>query len=149
MSETPDSSVHRFRMEMPGILRYVRAARRFVLSVCRLAGVDEDSRDSIGLALTEILNNSIDHGDAGENGTPIEIDIDVRADSIRLVVTETGASGWDGPDMQRVQQDVEDPAPDDTQFRGRGLLLVCSLMDEMEVRSASNGGTVVEVLKHR
>lgn len=147
MAEGQDSSVHHFRMELPGIARYVRAARRFVLSVCRLAGVDEDARDSIGLALTEILNNSIDHGES--SATPIEVEIEVGDKSIRMVVTETSSSGWQGPDMQRIHDDVLQPTPDDTQFRGRGLLLVCSLMDDMQVRAADHGGTVVEVVKLR
>ncbi len=148
MEETRTSTVHSFRVVSPGTHRYVQSTRRFLISVCRLAGVDEEDRDSLGLALTEILNNSIDHGQLGEEH-PLETEIEIGPDKIRMVVTEGRPGTWDGPDMERVERDVQQPKPDETQFRGRGLLLVCSLMDEMNVRSASHGGTVVEVVKLR
>jgi anti-sigma regulatory factor (Ser/Thr protein kinase) len=133
---------------IPGRHRYVRSARRFIGSVCRVAGVEDAVRDPLGLALTEILNNAIDHGHA-VSGAPLDVELRVTADRVRLVVAETGSSGWAGVDLDRAMQEAKRTSLDDTQFRGRGLLLVCSLMDEMNVRSEPGSGTVVEVVKYR
>jgi len=148
MEEIRNSVNHSFRIVIPGDHRYVKTARRFVMSVCRLAGVGDDDRNSLGLALTEILNNSIDHGVADET-SPIDVEFDIEAGQIRMLVRESGRGSWEGPDMDRVERETRTPCPDDTQFRGRGLLLVCSLMDEMRVRSSGDGATVVEVVKRR
>lgn len=146
MEETNDGA-HRFRLVIPGFHRYVGSTRRFVMSICRLGGVGEEDRDSIGLALTEILNNSIDHGEGSEEH-PLELEIEIRPGSVKLAVTETAAGSWDAPDMEQAADDARKSSPDDSQFRGRGLLLVCTLMDEMKVRAAPHGGTIVEVVKH-
>jgi serine/threonine-protein kinase RsbW len=139
---------HGFRLVIPGLHRYVKSARRFVGSVCRIAGVGDEVRDALALALTEIVNNSIDHGHAAR-GEPLELDLEVHDDRVRLVVTESGESGWRGVDVERAAREARKTSLDDTQFRGRGLLLVCSLMDEMKVHSEPGSGTVVEVVKYR
>lgn len=148
MHETPEVKTHAFRLELPGLHRYVKAARRFVLSMCRLAGLDDDGRDCLGLALTEILNNSIDHGGCTPE-IPIELAVEISETQVRLIVTERCETNWEGPDMDSVRQSMLEPSPDDSQFRGRGLLLVCSLMDEMNVTRAPDGATVVEAVKNR
>ena len=148
MHETPEIQTHAFRLEVPGLHQYVKSARRFVVSICRLAGIDEETRDCLALALTEILNNSIDHGGCSKD-VPIELRVEISEARIRLVVTERCTTPWEGPDMDSVREGLSEPNPDDTQFRGRGLLLVCSLMDEMNIHTTPGGATVVEVVKNR
>lgn len=137
-----------FRLVVPGLHRYVRSARRFLASACRIAGVGDDVREPLGLALTEILNNAIDHGGTSP-GAPLDLEFEITPDRVRLLVTESGEGGFDDAEVQRIARRARRSSLDDTQFRGRGLLLVCSLMDEMKVHNVVGKGTVIEVVKYR
>ncbi|MFN3293601.1 MAG: ATP-binding protein [Gemmobacter sp.] len=84
-------------LRMPGTVRLVFPAEPFAVRCAleRLFAVlpvglfDDDARGSAEIALTEVLNNIVEHGYAGEPGL-IEVVIRPLQDGLHCVVTDRG-----------------------------------------------------------
>ena len=120
----------------------------FVLAVAdraaRHAGLDDESRQSVALALREAVINAITHGNGSDEASRVRIDI-ARLDDddpgLAIGVRDQG-SGFDParvPDC-RSPEHVLKP-------HGRGLFLMRSAMDDLVVQRAPEGGTHVLMTK--
>lgn len=136
-----------FRIEMPCDLTYVKSIRRFLVSVLRLGGVPEEDRDLLGLAFTEMCNNSIEHGCALElrEDTGIQVKLDLKTDRVELSVRDPGRGDSSFTDLERALGNAEAP-PEAGNERGMGLFLVRSVMDEVVVTDEGDG-TVLKAVK--
>jgi anti-sigma regulatory factor (Ser/Thr protein kinase) len=146
MAQPPGGPSSSLELSFPADAYLVREVRRFVVNVCRLSGVVERKREELGLALTEILNNSVEHGANG--GGRIRVGLTFQKDRIVIRVTDEGENKLD---PARVRSAIQHGPgkPDDTQFRGRGLFLIHSLMDEFRVVPSEGPGTTLEMVKLR
>lgn len=126
-------------------MRFVRPVRHFISALCALHEYDEDEQESIALVTTELLNNSIEHG-AGNTGEEIDVKLVVTPELFRFRVTDPGRGGADFAKiaLKRAQKmpDLEEP-------RGRGLFLIRTYMDEMDVSYDPKIGTSFLVSKAR
>jgi serine/threonine-protein kinase RsbW len=93
-------------------------------------GVSAEDRDAVILACSEVAANAMEHGLRGGAGT-VEIFAEASAEAIVLRIHDDGE--W------------RDPAGGHS--RGRGLIIVDQLMDEVEMRSEN--GTTVEMRRLR
>lgn len=105
------------------------------------AGFDEDEQYRISLAVRECLINALQHGNRSDEKKKIGLDIDVTSGRIVVQVTDQGA-GFDAGK-------IPDPRSDERLLAtsGRGIFLMRTFMDEVEVRNGENGGTVVTMTK--
>ena len=85
---------------------------------------ETEERDAI-LALSEACNNAIEHGYGHAEGT-IRIELAHRAETLEIVVSDDGT--W------------REPVADIT--RGRGLLIIRNVMDEIDLTHTSRGTRV-------
>ncbi len=146
MAESSGNTSRSFDLSFPGDARFVKVARRFVVAICRLSGMSDRKRDEVGLAITELLNNSVEHGSTGS----AQIDLSIRLASDRVVIRVHDEGNRPLDEETLDQALTKGPGkPDDTQFRGRGLFLVQALMDEFHVVNAGGHGTTLEVVKLR
>jgi anti-sigma regulatory factor (Ser/Thr protein kinase) len=124
-------------------MRFVRPIRHFIGALCTLADYAEEETESISLVTTEILNNSIEHG---SNGPQDEIDVTllVTRSRFRFEVVDPGRGGEDfastALNRARHMPDLDEP-------RGRGLFLVRSYMDDLQVSYDPESGTRLMVTK--
>lgn len=126
-------------------LHYVRPIRHFVTALCNLAEYSEEETESIGLVATELLNNSIEHG--CKNGSQeIRLRLLVEPKSFRAEVIDPGEGGRQFAEhalqMSQTLPPLEQP-------RGRGLYLIRSYMDEVDVSYAPDVGTRIYIRKAR
>lgn len=98
----------------------------------RLTGnMPDEQLDVLRLLVTELLSNSVRHGSPdGRNGR-ISLEVDIYANSVRVVVSDAGP-GFERP---------EAPEPHPDRPGGWGLCLVDGLADRWGV--AANGRTKV------
>ena len=121
----------------------------FVQVVCdhvgRLAGLDDDSVHWVGVAVRESVINAIKHGNAGDETkrvhlefTPLDPD---TTPGLSVRVRDEGR-GFDPADLP-------DPlAPDNLlKSSGRGIFLIRSFMDTVDLRPAPEGGMEVVMIK--
>lgn len=104
----------------------LRDMRRRLGRWLTLRGLDERKRSDAILAISEACNNAIEHGYRDRLGT-IGIRLDHRDGWLQIRVADTG--GW------------REPQADPT--RGRGLLIMRSLMDDSDVVPSPTGTEVV------
>jgi serine/threonine-protein kinase RsbW len=99
----------------------------------------EDQRYDIAISLSEAVNNAIEHGNSGDAAKDVTVRLRRIQGGIRIEVTDQGG-GFN-------QDAVADPtAPENLLSEsGRGLLIIRSLMDEVNVRLAETGTQIVLV----
>src|SRR5215210_158281 len=105
------------------------AARDFVCSVAAEAFADEELTDSLRLAVSEVVTNSILHGRAGDDGC---VDLVLRVDGSRLRLEVADGGPGFAPEPTRGRPD--EPG-------GWGLYVVDSLADRWGVDASA--GTCV------
>jgi anti-sigma regulatory factor (Ser/Thr protein kinase) len=145
---------HVLQLELPMAHSAVTVARKAVKHFARLLGVASREVDTLRLVASELLANAVDHGggqhvmharDAAPDAI-MRLDFDLSPTTWRLSVTDCG-----GGDPEEVRKLIApDGMPDLEDERGRGLFLMASMVDTLDVeRSADGRGLVmIAVRKH-
>lgn len=108
----------------------------------QLAGLTEEERDSLAIAVTEVGNNAIIHGNKRDPNKQVHLKIDVRDGEICVVIRDEGV-GFN-PDTLSNPLDPENLLRES----GRGIFIVRSLMDEVHF-DFSKGGTEITLIKRK
>ena len=104
------------------------------------AGFSSDEIDDITISVTEAVNNAIKHGNKEDESLRVDISYTVDEDKISVEIRDQGG----GFEMEG----VKDPRIGENLLRdnGRGILIMKTLMDEVNVTSGEDG-TVVQLIK--
>lgn len=116
-------------------------AERLVQKVARKLDFDESERSDVAIAITEAVNNAVEHGNRYEASKRVFVRIEFDPSRLKIIVRDQG----DGFDPEA----VDDPlSPENlTKPDGRGLLILRALMDSVEVRPLEAGTELVMVKK--
>ena len=115
------------RLDLPSQLDLLDLIQGVGEQLAVRAGFDDEQKLDVGLALREGAINAIKHGNGLEAGRRVKVSIEVVEGSrFRMAVRDEGV-GFD-PDTT---PDPTDPA-NLWRTNGRGLLLIRSLVDEVE-----------------
>jgi serine/threonine-protein kinase RsbW len=121
-------------LDLPRESALVAQTRRTLSGALSGAGVDEECRADITLALTEACANVIKHA---ELSTVYHVDVMVDRQACTIEVTDDGG----GFDPRSVRPgDVLDDS-------GRGLQIVAALVDGLDVVSVNGLGTMLRFTK--
>jgi len=112
-------------------------AEKLVDDVCAKFKVNEDYYGNILIAVTEAVNNAINHGNRQNPEKKVHLDFMGEDSALKFVVTDEG-EGFDHENLP----DPTDPANLE-KISGRGVFLMRNLADEVEF---SENGTKVEML---
>ena len=125
----------------PSLYEHLDAFADVVESAIRIAGVSEDERGDLMVAVMEALNNAIGHGNSEDASRQVHLKSDVQPASLTIWVRDEGR-GFD-PGATR------DPRAPENLMRdsGRGLLMMRAFMDEVDIRP-SQTGTLVKMVKY-
>ena len=113
--------------------------------IARMAGLDEDARHWVNVAVRESVINAIKHGNGGDEEKQVHVDftpLDTSAPrGIAIRVRDEGP-GFD-PD------DIPDPLAPENLLKnsGRGIFLIRSFMDEVALQRATEGGMEIVMVK--
>jgi len=107
----------------------------------RKQDVPEDTIMDLALAVSELVNNAIEHGNERDPEKKFIVVLCSRQGEIEISVTDEG-HGFD-PD------DLPDPLDDENLLKpsGRGLFIIKSLVDQIQFSFSPGGGTTVIVTK--
>ena len=105
------------------------------------AGLDEDQRFHIGMAVREAAINAVLHGNEYDPARQIAVSLENTGKDLVIVIADQG-HGFN-PDK------VPDPLAAENLLRGtgRGIFLIRSLMDEVHFRQL-HPGTELTLIKH-
>lgn len=112
-------------------------AERFAES----AGLDEEFRSAIDMAVRESVANAVKHGNKFDETKQVEIKFSKLPEGFEVIVRDFGP-GFD-------VDEIPDPTDPDNLLKasGRGILFMRAFMDEVEWSNHESGGLVVKMLK--
>ena len=112
-------------------------AEKLIDDVCLKYKVDEDNYGNILIAVTEAVNNAINHGNQQDPSKKVYMEVDYLSDrSLKFTITDEG-EGFD----YDLLPDPTDPENIE-KISGRGVFLMKNLADSIEF---SNEGKSVEM----
>lgn len=113
--------------------------------VSRLTGLDEDQLHWVGVAVRESVVNAIKHGNQGDESKRVVVEFtpmpSQRPDELIIRVEDEG-EGFDPGELA-------DPlAPENIlKSSGRGIFLIRSFMDEVELQRGQTRGMQIRMVK--
>jgi serine/threonine-protein kinase RsbW len=105
------------------------------------AGLDEDQRFHIAMAVREATINAVLHGNEYDPARYIDVSLENTGEDLKICIADEG-KGFD-------PEKVPDPLKEENILRGtgRGIFLIRSLMDELHFRQL-HPGTELTLVKH-
>lgn len=139
----PDALPAAFEIRIPTLLAFVRPVRKMVEGLLVAQEWPEDDCDDVGLILTEVVQNAIEHGSLSDGKEWVLVNCLVDDTGLTLDVVDPGT----GTDPRvAMEKDAEAQPPLDAP-RGRGLFLINRLAQKFERSLSDHGGLHVWVRK--
>jgi serine/threonine-protein kinase RsbW len=133
---------HRIELKIPASSQWVRVARLAVAGVASRLPFGVNEIEDIKLALTEAVNNAIAHAPrTNADATCISIVLETNSHGLWVSVRDEGRVLEGLPSESKPRENGG--LPDG----GMGLVLIRSLMDEVEHQSGADADTVVRMFK--
>jgi serine/threonine-protein kinase RsbW len=113
--------------------------------MARAVGLDDDSAHWVGVAIRESVINAIKHGNRNDASKHVFVDFEavstVAVPELTIRVRDQG-EGFE-------PEEVADPlAPENLlKSSGRGIFLIRSFMDDVQLRRAPEGGMEIRMVK--
>jgi serine/threonine-protein kinase RsbW len=140
-------------MRIPARAEWVRVVRLTVAGVAGRMGFSFDEVEDLKLAVAEACNNAILHsGQTGAGEAPaiprVQIEVTPFPDRIVISITDEGCSqAAQFPDINEIES-YNATGEDELPEGGMGLLLIRSLMDEVEQCSSADTQTTLRMVKY-
>lgn len=127
-------------ISVPSDQEYLADVDSFLEGLLRGFGADESVIADVAISVSEVVNNAMVHGNKSAPDKSVFVTIGRVDSEVTITVKDEGA-GFN-PD------EVADPLAQENLLKevGRGLFIVRSLMDKVEVATA-DGGTLVTMVK--
>ncbi len=131
-----------FELTVPSRMEELEAVQQFAESTSGALGLDKELAYWIELAINESVINAIQHGnqlDAAKNAS-----IRISSDGVMIeIVVEDQGPGFE-------LSDVADPTDIENLLKpgGRGILIIRSFMDTVEVSQIDGGGNRLRMVKN-
>jgi serine/threonine-protein kinase RsbW len=137
-SHTPEA-VERL---MDSTLESVDNAEELAVGLAERAGVDEDDLMKVGMAVRESMVNAVVHGNRYNANKKVRFSVAADPEHFIVRIADEG----DGFDFGAVPDPL---APENLmKTSGRGLFLIRSLMDDLQMRQLESGGTELTLIKN-
>lgn len=126
----------------PSTTDQVAKADEFLETLLRRAGLSEDAIANLAIAVTELVNNAIKHGNKLQKDKKFTVSVVYTPERVRITVADEG-EGFD-------PGEVPDPLAEENLMKeiGRGIFIVNSLIDEVRFQFPPEGGTMVTITKN-
>ena len=129
------------RLEFTSVFEMVDFVQVVSDHVGQTLGLDDDTQHYVGVAIRECVINAIKHGNRNDSNKHVFVEFSI-ADRVLSIRVRDQGEGFD-PDT------LSDPlAPENLlKASGRGIFLIRSFMDDVQLGSAPEGGMEVRMIK--
>jgi len=130
-----------FELTVPRTLEALDAVQRLVTEAAREYGLSEDFAYWMELTICESMINAIRHGNQCDPSKKAHIKISLIGPQIEIIVEDQG-HGFN-------LSDLADPTETKNLLKpsGRGILIIRSFMDEVNLSQAEGGGNRLRMVK--
>lgn len=134
----------RIELKIPASSEWVRVARLTVAGVASRLPFGVDAVEDIKLAVTEAINNAIQHAPVSEDEAAlVTVGFETRPNGLWVFVSDKGRIDEEIPIQDSVPRLNEHDLPEG----GLGLILIRSLMDEVAHEGGNDCDTVLKMFK--
>lgn len=129
-----------YEMTIPSDANRIKDVEKITERIAKYMKFSEDDRDSLAIAVTEIVGNAISHGNRNDAKKSVSITFDYFGDTIIVHIQDEG-EGFN-------EEEIDDPLHPENLLKesGRGIFIVKALIDEIEI-SRNEKGTLVRLVK--
>ena len=119
----------------------IAAVDEFLEAWLRARNVPDDTVADLAIAVTELVNNAIKHGNKKDESKRVTVLLKIRDGEAEATISDEG-TGFN-PD------NIPNPVAEENLLKeiGRGIFIVRSLMDNVEFVFPHGGGTSVRITK--
>jgi len=124
------------QIKIPPSHKFLADVDEFLEGILKEYEMEDSIIADIAISVSELVNNAVTHGQKANNGKPVMVEINRQKNKIKVSVTDNG-KGFD-PD------ELDDPLADENLLKevGRGLFIVRSLMDSVDIQATDHGTTI-------
>jgi serine/threonine-protein kinase RsbW len=137
--------MERVLVNIPSNPMFERIVRASADELGQAIGLPPERVEDLKLAVSEAVNNAIDHGNQREATKLVEVIFVLDADKLEVRIRDQG-TGTDRVDFSR--KIVEEQNLDSGMHRGFGMYLISALVDDYEI-SSTQYGTVMTLRLYR
>ena len=117
-------------------LNKIRKVEQVTEKIADYMHFSEDDKDSLAIAVTEIVGNAINHGNKRDKNKNVMVDFEYQNNTIVVTIADEGK----GFNVNAIQNQLE-PA-NLLKESGRGIFIVRTLMDNVEFFTTERGSVV-------
>lgn len=131
--------MQRVLVNIPSNPVFERVVRASADEVGQAIGLAPERIEDLKLAVSEAVNNAIDHGNQRQPAKLVEVTFVLDPDKLEVHIRD------EGPGVERVdfsRRVVEDHNLESGMHRGFGMYLISALVDDCEVSSSHQGTTL-------
>jgi len=124
------------KITIPSNQEFLPDVDTFLEGTLRGFGADESAIADIAISVSELVNNAMLHGNKSSEDKFVRTTITRKNGSVIISVSDEG-NGFE-PD------EIDDPMAEENLMRevGRGIFIVRSLMDKVDINATSQGTTI-------
>lgn len=137
--------MERVLVNIPSDPVFERVVRASADEIGQAIGLRPDRIEDLKLAVSEAVNNAIEHGNRRESAKLVEVVFALDAEKLEVRIRDEG-DGVDRVDFSR--RVVEERNLESGMHRGFGMYLISALVDDCEV-SSSTQGTIMTLRLYR
>lgn len=128
------------QLVIPSLLEKLSEVEELTERVAEQHNIDEDDKDNLAIAITELTNNAIIHGNKFDHKKQVTISFYFDNNEIYVYIKDQG-TGFD-------PTSIENPLEPENLLKesGRGIFILRSIMDDVKFH-VSPSGTEVKIVK--
>lgn len=129
--------------QFPPDPEHLRSLRQHLRSKLNDLGVIGEVADNVVLIIDEIVTNSIEHSDPYRNDGQLVVRLGTDEKDVTLEFEDPDVPGSVVEELARaIESKIEKQPPPDSE-RGRGLFLIASHIDSLEISQRARGGLLL------
>ena len=131
----------KYQLSIPSNTKFLKQVESLSVQVARDMRLNESDSDDLAIAVTELVNNAIHHGNQENMDKQVTIIFNISSNRIEIRIKDEG-SGFN-------PNNLNDPlAPENIlKESGRGIFLIRQLMDSVDFNFTKQGTEVIATKK--
>jgi len=136
-----DVKKKKYKLEIPSSQDYLAKADSFLEEKLRNHGLDQSAIADLAISATELINNAIVHGNRLDPNKIVTVVLEFFDDRLTISIIDQG----DGFSLENIPS----PIADENLMKeaGRGIFIVRSLVDDLQIGPDPEGGTRMVIIK--
>jgi serine/threonine-protein kinase RsbW len=128
-------------IKIPSDGAHIADVDEFIEGKLNNAGVSDSTIADLAISVTELVNNAIIHGNAGDKSKIVSIAMNIDNDQVQVIIKDQG-KGFN-------TETLPDPLDESNLLNqvGRGIFIVRSLMDSLDFHFTESGTEVIIIKK--